>query len=109
MNQIEHSQAPQYRGAAGPLRGRKRSAEFLLDDAADCNLVSQRLIQELDVEPLEGARLPSAESFQGKKAYVYGAHMLRVRLTDSLGTVKETTGTFYAVDFPGPNIILSRP
>jgi len=80
-----------------------------LDDAADCNLVSQRLIQELDVAPLKGARLPSAESFQGKKAYVYGAHTLRVRLTDSLGTAKETTGTFYAVDFPGPDIILGRP
>lgn len=106
---MEHSHAPQYRGTAGPEKGRKRAAEFLLDDAADCNLVSQRLIQELDMSPLKGAKLPSAESFQGKKAYVYGAHTMRVRLTDSLGTVKETSGTFYAVDFPGPDVILGRP
>ena len=79
-----------------------------MDDAADCNLVSQRLIRELDMKPLEGARLPSAESFQGRKAYVYGAHELRTRLTDSLGTVKEANGIFYIVDFLGLDVILSR-
>jgi hypothetical protein len=81
----------------------------MLDDGADCNLVSQRLIVELDMKPVEGARLPNAESFQGKKAYVYGAHTLRVRLTDDQGTTRETTGIFYAVDLPGPDVILSRP
>jgi hypothetical protein len=81
----------------------------MLDDGADCNLVSQRLIVELDMNPIKGAKLPNAESFQGKKAYVYGAHTLRVRLTDDLGSTKETTGTFYAVDLPGPDVILGRP
>jgi len=61
------------------------------------------------MDPLEGAKLPDAESFQGRKAYVYGAHVLRVRLADSLGTQRETTGSFYAVDFPGPDVILGRP
>ena len=79
-----------------------------MDDAADCNLVSQRLIQELDMTPLKGAKLPSAESFQGKKAYVYRAYAIRVCLTNSLGTVKETTRTFYVVDFLGIDVILSR-
>jgi hypothetical protein len=59
--------------------------------------------------PMKDAKLPSAESFQGRKAYVYGAHMLRVRLEDSLGTTRESMGTFYAVDFPGPDVILGRP
>jgi hypothetical protein len=94
---------------AGPYTGRRRHAEFMLDDGADCNLVSQRLIRELDMKPIAGAKLPNAESFQGKKAYVYGAHTLRVRLTDDQGSTKDTTGTFYAVDLPGPDVILGRP
>jgi hypothetical protein len=61
------------------------------------------------MKPLEGAKLPNAESFQGKKAYVYGAHTLRVRLVDLLGTMRETIGTFYTVDFLGPDVILGRP
>jgi hypothetical protein len=59
--------------------------------------------------PMKDAKLPSAESFQGRKAYVYGVYMLRVRLEDSLGTTRESMGTFYAVDFPGPDVILGRP
>jgi hypothetical protein len=94
---------------AGPYTGRCRYAEFMLNDGADCNLVSQRLIRELDMKPIAGAKLPNAESFQGKKAYVYGAHMLRVRLTDDQGSTKNTTGTFYAVDLPSPDVILGRP
>jgi hypothetical protein len=34
----------------------------------------------------------------------YGAHTLRIRPGDSLGTTRESTGTFYAVDFPGPDV-----
>jgi hypothetical protein len=39
----------------------------------------------------------------------YGAHTLRIRPGDSLGTTRESTGTFYAVDFPGPDVTLGRP
>jgi hypothetical protein len=108
---IEHSAAPRYRGKAGPLRGRSRNAEFLLDEGADTNLVSQRLIRELDMKPIEGAKLPVAKDFKGQKGYVYGAHTLRVRLTDSLGTTKDTFGTFYAMqmDPEGPDVLLGNP
>jgi hypothetical protein len=40
---------------------------------------------------------------------VYGAHTLRIGLTDSLGTKKATTGIFYAYDLHGEDIILRRP
>jgi hypothetical protein len=108
---IEHSAAPRYRGKAGPLRGRSRNVEFLLDEGADTNLVSQRLIRELDMKPIEGAKLPVAKDFKGQKGYVYGAHTLRVRLTDSLGTTKDTFGTFYAMqmDPEGPDVLLGNP
>jgi predicted RNA-binding protein len=39
---------------------------------------------------------------------MYGVHTLRVRLIDDLGSTKETIGTFYAIDLPSPNVILSR-
>lgn len=63
----------------------------------------------MGLQPLPGAKLPSPESFQGKKAYVYGAHAMSIRLKDSQGTERETKGTFYAVDFPTPDVILGRP
>lgn len=72
-------------------------------------MVSQRLIRELDMKPIPNAKLPVAETVSGKKAFIYGAHELRVRLTDDQGTNKETSGIFYATDLPGPDVLLGRP
>jgi len=81
----------------------------MLDDGADCNMVSQRLVRELDMKPIDNAKLPAAETVNGKKAFIYGAHELRIRLTDDQGTSKETAGIFYAADLPGPDVLLGRP
>jgi transposase InsO family protein len=81
-----------------------------LDDAAESNLVSQRLVRELDMKPIKDAVLPAPEGFQGASAHTYGAHLLRIVLTDSLGTKKVTTGIFYAVDLSGrEDVILGLP
>jgi hypothetical protein len=40
---------------------------------------------------------------------VYGAHTLRICLTDSLGTKKVTIGVFYACELHGEDVILGRP
>jgi hypothetical protein len=63
------------------------------------------------MKPIKGAKLPIAKDFKGQKGYVYGAYTLRIRLTDSLGTTKDTFGTFYAMqmDPEGPNVLLGNP
>jgi hypothetical protein len=40
---------------------------------------------------------------------VYSAHMLRIGLTDSLGTKKATIGIFYAYNLYREDVILRRP
>jgi hypothetical protein len=47
----------------GPLRFRSRPADLLLDDAASYNLVSQRLIRELDIKPIKDATLLNPYGF----------------------------------------------
>ena len=88
--------------------GRRTAAEFLLDDAADVNVVSQSLavgcqLQKVDIP------LPSMEAFRGERGYCYGAYRIRMRLADSTGQEKVTTGTFYGADLEGPSVLLGRP
>jgi hypothetical protein len=93
----------------GLSRFRSRPADLLLDDTASYNLISQRLIRELDMKLIKDAVLPNPEGFQGTGAYVYSTHTLRICLTNSLGTKKVTYSTFYAYDLSGKDVILRRP
>jgi transposase InsO family protein len=61
------------------------------------------------MKPIKDAALPNPHGFQGAGTHVYGAHTLRIGLTDSLGTKKATTGIFYACDLHGEDVILGRP
>lgn len=82
---------------------------MVMDDGADCNIISQRKVLELALPRMEGAVLPSTQNFQGTNAHVYGAYTLRIRLKDSQGIERETEGVFYSVDIPIPDVILGRP
>jgi len=100
---------------ARPIRGtcaapaQEVHCELLLDGCADVNLVSQAFVQQHELRPLEKAELPTTKSFSGQAAYCYGAHELRVRITDSAGVQRETRDVFYAMDTVGPPILLGRP
>ena len=85
--------------------------EFLLDDAADVNIVSQSFIVQHGLARLPQASLLRIDSFQGHRGHCYRAHNLHLRLTDSDGVAKDTCGNFYAMDLPGegPPVILGRP
>ena len=83
--------------------------EFLLDDAADVNIVSQTFVVEHGLARIPHASLPRIDSFQGHRGHCYGAHLLTLRLTDSANVTKETRGIFYSMDMPGPPVILGRP
>lgn len=106
---VECESALILRGTVVTTPGRREAVSLILDDGADCNLVSQSTVKRLGLIPLKGAALPKAESFQGGKAYVYGAHTLRLRLEDSQGATRETEGRFYAVTLPSIDLILGRP
>jgi hypothetical protein len=86
-------------------------ATFLLDDAADVNVISQAFVLQHNLERIEEAELPDVDSFEGQPGYCYGAYAPRIRLTDSEGVYRETSGTFYAFDSKGksPSVILGRP
>lgn len=105
---LESRSAPSYHGAvvtqAGPI-----ACAFTLDDAADVNLVSQTLVLRIQSQPIPEARLPYTKSIFGNSSHCYGAHELRIRLADSDNTERETTGIFYAMEFPGDPVLLGRP
>jgi hypothetical protein len=67
------------------------------------------MIRELDIKPIKDTALLNPYGFQGVGTYVYGAHTLRIYLTDSLGTKKVTTGVFYACELHREDVILRRP
>lgn len=71
--------------------------------------MSQRFCVEHNLTPIEGAALPTPTGFVGQSAFCYGAHTLRVRITDSLGRERTTEDTFYAMDLTGPPVLLGRP
>jgi hypothetical protein len=83
--------------------------EFLLDDAADCNVISQALATQLELQPIEEAELPKAAGFQGQSAHVYGAYEIRTRITDSKDCEREAVDIFYGVDMASPPVLLGRP
>lgn len=82
---------------------------FLLDGAADVNVISRRYVIQYDLPSLQEASLPKAFDFQGRKSYVHAAYRLTVRVQDSLGVEKDTTDIFYAVEMDSPDVILGRP
>ena len=84
---------------------------FLLDDAADVNVISQAFVLQHNLERIEEAELPDVNSFEGQRGFCYGAYAPSIRLADSKGVERETSGTFYAFDngARGPSVILGRP
>ena len=82
---------------------------FLLDDAADVNVISQVAVLKWNLQKLVGVVLLTIEAFRRERGYCYGAHRLSMRLADSTGKVKETYGVFYAVDLSGLEVLLGRP
>ena len=53
--------------------------------------------------------LPNIKAYQGQRGFYYGAYAIHLRLSDSFGKEQESVSTFYAVDLPGPPMLLSRP
>ena len=83
--------------------------ECILDDGADVNLVSRKLMLQTNLRKVNVA-IPEIEGFQGTKSVCYGAYSVRLRLADSTGEARLTERTFYCVDMPGnPDLILGRP
>ena len=82
---------------------------MLLDDAADLNVVSQTFVMTHTLQPIEEAKLPSPKDFHEGTPHVYGAHAIRLRLTDSRGTTRDTEDIFYAIDIGTPSLLLGRP
>ena len=105
---VDSYPAKHYCGAVVAPTGRK-DATFLMDNGADVNLVSRAFALQHNLQYVYQARLPNIGSFQGKRAFCYGAHRLRIRLADSFGGMKESVGLFYAVDLDGPPVVLGRP
>ena len=82
--------------------------EFLLDDAADVNVISQVAALKWNLPKLEDATILDITSFRSERRYVYGAHRLSLRLADSIGVEKDTYSVFYAVNLLGPQVLLGR-
>ena len=82
---------------------------FLLDDAADVNIVSRKFALQHGLLQVKDALLPQVDSFQGQRGFCYGAHLICLRLADSADVARESIGVFYAMDIEGPPVILGRP
>ena len=101
--------AKRIRGAVVIAEGDEDKTDFLLDDAADINVVSQSYVLQRGLKRVASVPLPSVDSFQGRRGHCYGAYKLTIRLADSRGCEKLTQGMFYALDMPGAPILLGRP
>lgn len=80
----------------------------MLDDAADVNIISQKLVLGCNLQPVPNAALPAIEAFRGEKGFCYGAYRVKLRLADSMGVERESESTFYSADIEGPQILLGR-
>lgn len=89
--------------------GDEVESEFLLDDAADVNVVSQSFVLQYGLKRIASLTLPAINSFNREKGHCYGAYRLDIRLVDSDGCGKHTSSVFYAMDMPGAPVLLSRP
>ena len=106
---IDSRPAVRVQGAVVVAEGDKVDTEFVLDDGADVNVVSQTYVVQHGLVRVASAELPSVGGFLSDKGRCYGAHRIKVCLTDSQGCEKQTTGLFYAFDMPGAPILLGRP
>ena len=109
MSKVDLNPAEHLRGAVETPSG-SAEATFLLDDAADVNVISQAFVLQHGLERIEDAELPGVSTFLAdQKGYCYGAYAPHLRVADSEGTERRTIGTFYAFNTAGPTVILGRP
>ena len=89
--------------------GRWKDVKFLLDTAAEINVISQHLVTELELTPIKGAKLPNPRMADNRSSYCYGAYAFRVRITDAYRREQTFESTFYSMEREGPPLILGMP
>ena len=93
---------------SGFIDGQGDEADVLFDTGSAINVVSQRFVVERELQPLDGD-LPSPQLLSGNSVYCYGAHKLRVVMTDDWGQKSEVESIFYALDTNDTQILLGMP
>lgn len=87
----------------------EQGVDIHFDNGCEINVISQRLVVELDLKPLKKAALPLPGFMSGQRIYCYGAHRLRFTCEDSWGSKRECQTIFYAIDKEGPDLVLGLP
>lgn len=84
------------------------AAEAFLDTGAEVNVIARRFVVEHKLPAFEGP-LPTPQYMDSSHGYIYGAHKLHCRFTDSWGRKKFSEHIFYCIDREGPPIVLGLP
>ena len=82
--------------------------QVLMDTGSPYNLISQRAILVHNI-PKVDREVPAPRSITGSDIFYYGAYMVRYKMRDSWGCLKECETLFYAVNKIGPQLIFGLP
>jgi len=82
-------------------------AKALIDTGSEIDIISASYALKLGI-PRQAACLPRPTLADNSSAYCYGAYLVKLRLSDSTGRVRECERLFYALDRRDP-LILGLP
>jgi transposase InsO family protein len=85
--------------------GGKHTFRALIDNGAQLNLISQRVVRELDMEGLDLPK-PTAKYLNDQRLQIHKAHDLKLSVVDEIGKWKRKSQRFWGADIGGYDLIL---
>lgn len=85
----------------------ERQIRALLDTGASVSLISQRLVAELQLKPVE-SDLPTLAWIDSERRPTYGAYPVHLRITDDAGVERVMDFIAYGVDKEGPEVLIGN-
>ena len=82
--------------------------QALMDTGAEVNVISQHFVIEHQLTRMD-VPLPQPQFLDAQKTYCFGAYKVRYQLTDSWGQSRDCEHVFYALEKPGPPLVLGLP
>jgi hypothetical protein len=85
--------------------GGKHTLRALIDNGAQLNLISQKVVRELDMEGLDVPK-PTAKYLNDQRLQLHKAHDMKLSVADETGARRRRSQRFWGADIAGYDLIL---